>query len=175
MKRQHELGYFGNIWVRQNILEKKGDSSQGHYHLFDHVSLLAKGSVSVVIDGYPPKEFTAPTFIIIKKEFSHKFIALTDDVLWYCVFAIRNDDGDLTDVYPDTSSPFFIDSVGDSYWENRNKLENLSISQSESPYPSWIFNNTLGKWQAPKKYPNNGKLYEWDESTISWKLINKNE
>jgi hypothetical protein len=68
MEKAHELGYFGNIWVRQNVLKNKGDFAGGHYHLFDHVSLLAKGIVEVEIEGYPPKQFVAPTFIVIKKE-----------------------------------------------------------------------------------------------------------
>lgn len=172
MKKQHELGYFGNIWVRQYVLEKAGESNQGHYHLFDHVTLLAKGSVKVEIEGMPPKEFTAPTFIVIKKDFSHKFTAMTDDVLWYCVFAIRDENGELTDLYPDTSSPFFINSVGDNYWDNRYKLENLSIDKDIQPFSSWVYDEISEKWKAPISYPNNGKLYAWDESNVSWKLIN---
>jgi hypothetical protein len=41
----HQLGYFGNIWVRQNVVEKSGDFVPGHKHHFDHVSLLTKGKV----------------------------------------------------------------------------------------------------------------------------------
>ena len=69
----HELGFFGNIWVRQNILSKAGDTFGGHKHHFDHVSLLTKGKVEVEVEGYPSKQFEAPTFIVIKKEHSHKF------------------------------------------------------------------------------------------------------
>ena len=127
MKKEHELGYFGNIWVRQNVLEKAGDTTDGHYHLFDHVSLLAKGTVEVEIEGYPPKQFVSPTFIVIKKEYKHKFTAVTDDVLWYCVFAIRDENGELTDIYPETSNPFFIKDVPDTYWSDRLKLEDMSI------------------------------------------------
>lgn len=170
MEKAHELGYFGNIWVRQNVLEKKGDYAGGHYHLFDHVSLLAKGTIEVEIEGHPPKQFVAPTFIVIKKEFMHKFTAMTDDVLWYCVFAIRNEDGDLTDFYPDTSSPFFINSVGENYWSTRKKLEELSIEVDEQPFPSWSLDKLNNKWKAPKPYPNNGKLYEWNESSLKWVL-----
>lgn len=44
----HELGYFGNIWVRSNYLLRAGYSNGGgHYHYFDHVTLLAKGSLLV--------------------------------------------------------------------------------------------------------------------------------
>jgi hypothetical protein len=95
----HELGFFGNIWVRQNVLQKAGERFGGHKHEFDHVSLLTKGRVMVEVEGYEPKEFTAPTFIIIKKEYAHDFVALEDDVNWYCVFALRDLDGEVVEVF----------------------------------------------------------------------------
>ena len=100
------LGYFGNIWVRQNYLVKAGDRAGGHTHQFDHVSLLCRGKVRVEIAGFPPKEFTAPTFIVIKKEYEHDFVALEDDTLWYCVFALRDINGEVMDVYDLANSPY---------------------------------------------------------------------
>lgn len=102
----HELGYFGNIWVRQNILINRGDVQPGHKHNFDHVSLLVSGRVRVTVKGYEPKEFSAPTFIVIKKEHNHKFEALSDNVIWYCVFALRDIDGNVTDFYSGDNSPY---------------------------------------------------------------------
>lgn len=35
------------------------------------------------------------------------------------------------------------------------------------PYSSWVLDeNAL--WQAPIPYPNDGRLYGWDEATQSW-------
>ena len=171
MKIEHDLGYIGNIWVRQNVLKKAGESTHGHYHLFDHVSLLATGSVEVQIDGHPPKIFVAPTFIVIKKEHSHKFTAVTDDVLWYCVFAIRDEDGELSDIAPESNSPYFIEGVSGEYWKNRLKLEKLSIE--DSPHASWSFNERTKMWTAPVPYPVDGKLYKWDESALSWSELHE--
>lgn len=39
------------------------------------------------------------------------------------------------------------------------------------PYDSWILNEVSCLWEAPVPYPNDGKQYIWDESTISWKEI----
>lgn len=36
------------------------------------------------------------------------------------------------------------------------------------PFPSWILNPDTTKWEAPTPMPNDGKPYEWDESTLSW-------
>lgn len=113
MKKMGELGYFGNIWVRQNVLEKAGEKTLGHYHHFDHVSLLASGSVRVTVDGFEPKEFHAPIFIVIKKEYRHHFEALTDNALWYCVFALRDEDGEVTDIYSGDNSPYGAAHFGD--------------------------------------------------------------
>lgn len=100
------LGYFGNVWVKMNYIPKAGGTFGGHTHGFDHVSLLVRGKVRVEIEGFEPKEFTAPTFIVIKKEYNHNFIALEDDSLWYCVFALRNVDGEVMDIYSDANSPY---------------------------------------------------------------------
>lgn len=107
-----QLGYFGNIWIRQHHYEKAGDSHQGHKHLFDHVTLLATGSVKCEVEGHEPKEFKAPTFIIIKKDKMHKFTALEDNTTYYCIFALRDIDGDVTDVYLGDNSPYgHVDDV----------------------------------------------------------------
>ena len=37
------------------------------------------------------------------------------------------------------------------------------------PYPSWILDDYTGLWNAPVPYPDDGKYYEWDEQTQSWK------
>lgn len=108
-----ELGFFGNVWVRQNWLLKAGDTAGGHLHHHDHVSLLVKGSVEVEVDGSEPKRFKSPTFILIKKNFRHKITALEDDTVFYCVFALRDVDGNVVDIadvanlpnYPNGGAP----------------------------------------------------------------------
>lgn len=112
--QRHDIGYVGNVWVRMNYLEKAGDIAGGHKHNFDHVSLLCRGKVRVEVDGFPPKEFTAPTFIVIKKQYEHDFVALTDDTLWYCVFSL-NAGGDIPegDIYSADNSPYPEDMQGD--------------------------------------------------------------
>jgi hypothetical protein len=36
------------------------------------------------------------------------------------------------------------------------------------PYPSWLLNTSTCQWQAPVPRPTDGKLYVWDETTLSW-------
>lgn len=41
--------------------------------------------------------------------------------------------------------------------------------------PSWILNKTTWTWEAPVPYPTDGKTYDWDEETVSWKEPKKAE
>lgn len=111
-----ELGYFGNIWVRSHLLKKAGDTNGGqggggHYHAFDHVTLLIKGSVKVEVAGYEPTVYKAPTFIIIKKDKKHRVTALEDNTVYYCVFALRDINGDVSDIYSPQNSPYATASL----------------------------------------------------------------
>ena len=36
------------------------------------------------------------------------------------------------------------------------------------PYPSWELNEDICQWNAPIPYPDDGKMYNWDEDTTSW-------
>jgi quercetin dioxygenase-like cupin family protein len=116
-----ELGYFGNIWVRQNTIEKSGESFPGHKHKFDHVTLLVRGSIEVQVEGHPAKQFTAPTFVIIRKEFEHKVTSLTDDVIYYCVFALRNLDGEpIEDIAGVEVDPMSASPVPKDFWVTKD-------------------------------------------------------
>lgn len=39
------------------------------------------------------------------------------------------------------------------------------------PYPSWTLVEDTCQWKAPSAMPDDGKKYEWDEDTTSWKEI----
>ena len=39
---------------------------------------------------------------------------------------------------------------------------------SPQPYPSWLLDDDTCQWNAPTPMPDDGKRYNWDESTTSW-------
>jgi len=39
------------------------------------------------------------------------------------------------------------------------------------PYDSWTLNEDTCQWEAPTAYPDDGKVYTWNEDTTSWDLI----
>jgi hypothetical protein len=36
------------------------------------------------------------------------------------------------------------------------------------PFPSWTLNEDTCLWDAPTPKPDDGKLYRWDEATLTW-------
>jgi hypothetical protein len=40
-----------------------------------------------------------------------------------------------------------------------------------SPFASWLLNDDTCLWEAPVAMPTDGKAYEWDEATTSWKEL----
>ena len=36
------------------------------------------------------------------------------------------------------------------------------------PYPSWLLDDETCLWNPPTAYPDDGKSYEWNESTTAW-------
>jgi hypothetical protein len=46
------------------------------------------------------------------------------------------------------------------------------VFYAPKPYASWTLNQSTWLWESPIPYPNDGKLYKWDEPTTSWVEIN---
>jgi hypothetical protein len=40
------------------------------------------------------------------------------------------------------------------------------------PYPSWTLDEFSCLWQSPIPYPNDGKIYQWNEEIGNWEEIN---
>ena len=99
-----KLGCVANLFSRQMHFKKAGDIEHGHTHAFDHLSLLAHGSLKVTVNGNTT-EFHAPHMIYIKAEHNHEITALEDNTVVYCIHAIRTGEA-VTDIldpsmYPD--------------------------------------------------------------------------
>jgi len=42
------------------------------------------------------------------------------------------------------------------------------VFYASQPYPSWTLNNITWTWEAPVAYPNDGKIYIWNEEAKNW-------
>jgi len=121
-----KIGCCANVFSRMMIFNKAGDIEIGHTHPFDHVTLVASGSVRVTANG-KETDFVAPQFIFIKKDVFHKLEALEDNTVATCIHALR--DGEKTEdiiapefipngVQPEHTKP--LDN-GDFEWEQNQK------------------------------------------------------
>lgn len=81
----------GNLWLRQMHFAKAGDANEGHVHNYDHLTLLAHGSVRVHVNG-KTTDFKAPQMVFITRGQSHYIEALEDGTVAYCVHALRDKD-----------------------------------------------------------------------------------
>lgn len=52
--------------------------------------------------------------------------------------------------------------VGDTFDEQRNAFI------APQPFPSWTLDEESALWMAPVLKPQDGKMYYWDEQSISW-------
>lgn len=91
MDKQPEvlLGCVANLWSKMMHFKSAGDVEQGHKHLFDHMTLLANGSLRVTVNG-ESTDFKAPHMIYIRAGQYHELTALEDNTLAYCIHALRD-------------------------------------------------------------------------------------
>ena len=56
--------------------------------------------------------------------------------------------------------------IGYTYDEDRDAFI------PKKPFNSWILNEDTCNWNAPISMPNDGKRYNWNETNLTWDLIN---
>ena len=81
-KIQHHFG--GGVYAKEAVIPANSLLMQ-HAHKFDHLSILAKGSVELVVDGVK-SIVHAPACITVQAGKHHGVKSLTD-VTWYCIHA----------------------------------------------------------------------------------------
>lgn len=107
------IGCVANLYSRQMYFKNKGDVELGHVHQFDHLTLLASGSLKITVDGIE-SVFKAPHMIYIHKDKVHELVALEDNTLAFCIHALRDGNGveDILDpsMIPEGVSPLSMAS-----------------------------------------------------------------
>ena len=115
-----------NVYCRSLHFKKVGDTELGHFHTYDHGTLVSTGKLLVEMlrdDGstISSKEFAGPSFIFVSKLCRHRLIALEDNTVAVCIHAMR-------DIEENILSPDFLieekwfadswqdsDNIGDHY------------------------------------------------------------
>ena len=73
------------VSIKQIVVHKAGDVVYQHVHDYEHLTLLASGAVSVIIDDQLVGRKQAPAVINIEANKKHEFIALADNTVLYCI------------------------------------------------------------------------------------------
>ncbi len=55
--------------------------------------------------------------------------------------------------------------IGYTYDENRDAFI------PKKPFNSWILNEDTCLWEAPVSKPNDENMYSWNESTLTWDIV----
>ena len=82
--------FSGGLYAKETFIPKDSWLMQ-HAHKFDHLSVLAQGSVELIVDGVT-SIIEAPACLTILAGKHHGIRSITD-VVWYCIHAT-----DCTDV-----------------------------------------------------------------------------
>jgi quercetin dioxygenase-like cupin family protein len=108
-----KIGCVANLYSRMMHFEKEGDKELGHTHQFNHLTLLASGSLKVIANG---KEtvFKAPNMIYIHKNIVHELISLEDNTVAYCIHALRNGE-EVDDIIDPETVPDGVDILKLAY------------------------------------------------------------
>lgn len=86
------IGCVANLFSKQIHFKNKDDVEEGHTHPFDHLTLLAYGSLEITVNG-EKTVYKAPHMIYIHKDYEHKLRALEDNTVAYCIHALRDGNG----------------------------------------------------------------------------------
>lgn len=102
MRPEIKILAVSNVYSRLMHFLKAGDQEIGHTHAYDHGTLLASGKLLVEKmnnegEVFFSKEFTAPTFIMVEKEYAHRLTALEDNTVATCIHALRTIDEEIVD------------------------------------------------------------------------------
>lgn len=89
---KHHFG--GGIYAKETFIPE-GKWLVQHTHKFDHLSVLAKGSIELIVDGQV-SVIHAPACLTISAGKHHGVKSLTD-VVWYCIHATDCTDEDNID------------------------------------------------------------------------------
>jgi quercetin dioxygenase-like cupin family protein len=124
MSETHSMAIADNVFVKMMAFPERGMTHAGHSHSFDHITLLASGSVRMIHDN-GEDEYKAPHLIITPKGIRHKFFVLEPNTLLCCIHAVRNGHG-VDDVARSGISP-------EQAWDS---LTRYSLIEANEPTPN---------------------------------------
>jgi hypothetical protein len=88
-----EIKLTDDLFIKTAVVADAGTIIPTHAHTYDHVTLLAYGSMRVVAGDEALGDFTGPVGILIKARVKHTMTTLTPGVVFACIHALHGTDG----------------------------------------------------------------------------------
>ena len=88
-----EIKLTDDLFVKTATVADAGTIIPTHAHRYDHITLLAYGSMRIVAGDEMLGDFTGPVGVLIKAGVKHTMTTLTDGVVFACIHALRGTDG----------------------------------------------------------------------------------
>jgi hypothetical protein len=79
------------VFVKQMYLKEADILVGQHSHTYEHLSMLARGSVRVIQNGKFIGDFHAPAAINIPAHTKHMFLSLEPETIVYCIHNVSRD------------------------------------------------------------------------------------
>lgn len=98
------------------------------------------------------------------------FAKVKDGMVVECIVA----DQDFIDSYIDTSAGTWLETrENGSIRKNYAGIGFSYDAQNDAfiapkPFESWVLNNTTYQWGPPVAYPDDGNMYQWNETDQQW-------
>jgi hypothetical protein len=84
--------------------------------------------------------------------------------------------------FPNEGYDWLVENLGGTWVQTsynatiRKNFAGIGYSYNETldafippkPFESWLLNEDTCNWEAPKPYPTDEKLYNWDEDSQEW-------
>lgn len=87
-----DIGFYGDIFVRQIVYPEVGDFVAEHDHAIDHVTMVSQGAVHITCEVTgTDKVVHAPGFVEVPAKARHRIVAVEPNSCTWCIF--RGDAG----------------------------------------------------------------------------------
>ena len=128
--------------------------------------------------------FVIPTFHGLGKEIKVTHFAKLDEnnVVTQVIVVANKDTSDASGVEKEHIGAAFCERLFGGTWKqtsyNGNMRKNyagigfsynadIDAFVPPKPFPSWLL-NADAQWESPVAIPTDGKMYSWDEATLTW-------
>lgn len=105
--------------------------------------------------------------IVAEAEFFDTFVDSSPGTWLQCSYNARGNVHYGQDGQPDDGIALRANYPGIGYTYDATN----DVFIAPKPYNSWIINEDTWLWEAPVAMPDDGKLYNWDEASTSWKEV----